>query len=99
MLTGKQKSNLRKLANSMQPIVQVGKSGIGTPLIQTVEKALDARELIKLSVLQNCLEEPKQIAEEISNLTQAEVIQIVGRVIVLYKRSSKRDNRAISKQL
>jgi len=87
------------MANNLQPIIQVGKSGIGESLVKTVENALEAKELVKISILQNCLEEPKQIAEKISSLVQAEVVQVIGRVIVLYKRSSKSDNRNISKKL
>lgn len=83
----------------MQPIIQIGKSGISPTLIKTIENALEARELIKVSILQNCLEEPKYIAEEISTLTQAEIVQIVGKVLILYKKSSKSVNRNISRKL
>ena len=67
MLTGKQKSYLKGLAHTMQPIIQVGKNGVNDPLIKTVYDALEARELIKVSILQNCFEEPKAIAAEIAS--------------------------------
>ena len=74
----------------MQPIIQVGKNGVNDPLIKTVYDALEARELIKVSVLQNCLEEPKSIAEEIASVIEAEVVQVIGKTIVFYKESSKK---------
>ncbi len=90
MLTGKQKSYLKGLAHTMQPIIQVGKNGVNDALIKTVYDALEARELIKVSVLQNCLEEPKSIAEEIASVIEAEVVQVIGKTIVFYKESSKK---------
>ena len=90
MLPGKQKSYLKGLAHTMQPIIQVGKNGVNDALIKTVYDALEARELIKVSVLQNCLEEPKSIAEEIASVIEAEVVQVIGKTIVFYKESSKK---------
>ena len=90
MLTGKQKSYLKGLAHTMQPIIQVGKNGVNDALIKTVYDALEARELIKVSVLQNCLEEPKSIAEEIASVIEAEVVQVIGKTIVFYKESGKK---------
>ena len=90
MLTGKQKSYLKGMAHSMQPIIQIGKLGVNEKLVKTVEDALEARELIKISVLQNCIEEPKTIAVEIANEIKAEVVQVIGKTIVLYKESSKK---------
>jgi len=93
MLSGKQKSYLRGAANEMQPIIQVGKLGINEMLVETTHKALEARELIKISALQNCLDEPKNIAGELAKQTNAEVVQVIGRTIILYKETSKRENR------
>jgi len=99
MLTGKQKSFLRARANEMQPIIQVGKSLVTETVIDTVAKALEARELIKISVLQNCLAEPKEVAEVIVDQADAQIVQVIGRVIILYKRSSKPANRTITNKL
>ena len=93
MLSGKQKSYLRGAANEMQPIIQVGKLGVNAMLVETAHKALEARELIKISVLQNCLDEPKDIASKLAEQANAEVVQIIGRTIILYKASSKCENR------
>jgi len=99
MLTGKQKSFLRAQAHEMQPIVQIGKSSVSETIIDTTLKALEARELIKVSVLQNCLAEPKEIAQAIAEHTEADIVQVIGRVIILYKRSSKPANRNFSNKI
>lgn len=90
MLTSKQKSYLKGMAHSMQPIIQVGKLGVQDTLIKTIADALEARELIKVSVLQNCIEAPKTIAVQIADEIQAEVVQVIGKTIILYKESSKK---------
>ena len=97
MLTGKQKSYLKGLAHTMQPIIQVGKNGVNDALIKTVNDALEARELIKVSILQNCFEEPKAIAAEIAEVINAEVIQVIGKTIVFYKESSKKKQIVLPK--
>ena len=99
MLTGKQKSFLRAQAHDLQPIVQVGKSLVTETVIDTIAKALEARELIKVSVLQNCLAEPKEVANVIAEHTDAQIVQIIGRVIILYKKSSKSANRTITNKI
>ena len=97
MLTGKQKSYLKGLAHTMQPIIQVGKNGVNDPLIKTVYDALEARELIKVSILQNCFEEPKEIAAEIASVIDTEIIQVIGKTIVFYKESSKKKQIVLPK--
>lgn len=91
MLTGKQKSYLKGLSHNMQPIIQIGKNGVNEMLVKTIEDALEARELIKISVLQNCLEEPKTMAIDIADVLEAEVVQVIGRTIILYKQSRKKN--------
>jgi len=87
MLTGKQKNYLRGLAHSQQPIIQIGKGGVNEMLLKTIADGLEARELIKVSVLQNCMEEPKALAPAIAEAIQAEVVQVIGRTLVFYKES------------
>ena len=87
MLTGKQKKYLKGLAHTMSPIIQVGKNGINETLVETVNNALEARELIKISVLQNCLIETSEVAEALSTLTRSHEVQVIGRTIVLYRQS------------
>ena len=99
MLTGKQKSFLRTQAHELQPIVQVGKNLVTETVVDTVVKALEARELIKISVLQNCLAEPKEVAEVIAMQADAQIVQVIGRVIILYKKSTKKASRIITNKM
>ncbi|RSL31548.1 ribosome assembly RNA-binding protein YhbY [Salibacterium salarium] len=87
MLTGKQKRFLRSEAHSMRPIFQIGKSGVSENLIKQTADALEARELIKLNILQNCMDDKKSVADDLSSGAKAEVVQIIGNTIVLYKES------------
>ena len=89
MLTGKQRSYLRSLANNLQPIFQVGKGGVNDNMIKQFADALEARELIKATVLRNADCETKIVSEEIAELTQSQVVQVIGSKFVLYKTSEK----------
>lgn len=93
MLTGKQKRYLRSQAHHLSPIFQVGKGGVNEHLIKHIEEALETRELIKVSVLQNCEEDRHEVAEELSSGAEAELVQVIGSTIVLYKES--RDHKQI----
>ncbi len=90
MLTGKQKRYLRSLGMELVPIIQLGKGGIGENLLNQVEDALEARELIKGRVLNNCLEEPKEIAGELASQAGAELVQVIGRNFLLYRRAKEK---------
>jgi RNA-binding protein len=90
MLTGKQKRHLRSLAHNLDPIFQVGKGGVNPNLIVQVGEALEARELIKVSVLNNCVEDKNEVAEALASQTEAELVQVIGNVIVLYKESKEK---------
>jgi RNA-binding protein len=89
MLTSKQRSYLRSLANPIDPIFQVGKGGIGDNLIKQFNDALEARELVKATVLRNADAGVREIAEEIAEAAGAEVVQVIGSRFVLYKESEK----------
>lgn len=89
MLTSKQRSYLRSLANTIDPIFQVGKGGVGDNLIKQFNDALEARELIKATVLRNADTGAREICEEIAVRTGAEVVQVIGSKFVLYKESKK----------
>ncbi|HZH61399.1 MAG TPA: ribosome assembly RNA-binding protein YhbY [Metabacillus sp.] len=89
MLTGKQKRFLRSEAHHLNPIFQVGKGGVNENMIKQLSDALEARELFKVSVLQNCEDDKNTVAEEIINGTGAELVQIIGNTIVLYKESKE----------
>jgi RNA-binding protein len=87
ILTGKQKSYLRSLGSTMDPVVQIGKTGISDTLLDSTKQALVARELIKVKVLQNCADEPKEILAELASVAHAELVQVIGRNGLLYKRN------------
>lgn len=93
MLTSKQTSYLRSLAHHLQPIFQVGKGGVSENMLDQVGLALEARELIKLSVLSNSELSVSEAAAELQAGTRADIVQTIGRTIVLYRRSE--ENRTI----
>jgi len=88
-LTSKQRSYLRGLANTLEPIFQVGKGGIGENLIKQFDDALEARELVKAAVLRNSEYSAREISEEIAEHTGAHVVQVIGNKFVLYRESKK----------
>ncbi len=90
MLTGKQKRYLRSLAHHLDPIFQVGKGGVNGNLIKNIGEALEARELIKVSVLNNCMDDRHEVAVELAEGAGAELVQVIGKTIVLYKPSQER---------
>lgn len=87
MLTGKQKRFLRKEAHHLKPIFQVGKDGVNENMITQIQEALEKRELIKVSILQNCLEDKDTVAEKLTSGANAFLVQIIGNNIILYKES------------
>ncbi len=93
MLTGKQKRFLRAKSHHLKPIFQVGKSGVTENMIDQIADVLEKRELIKVSILQNCMEDKHTVADQLSGGTGAEIVQIIGNNIVLYKESE--DNKTI----
>ncbi len=86
-MTSKQRAYLTKLANNMEPIFQVGKNNITPELVTAVSEALDARELIKISVLKNCFDDPKEIADTVAQRSRATVVRVIGKKIILYRES------------
>ena len=93
MLSGKQRSYLRGLANRIDPIFQVGKGGINENVIKQFDEALEARELIKASVLKNSVFTADEACRELAETLEAEIIQIIGNKFVLYRES--KENKAI----
>ncbi|MBE6766666.1 MAG: ribosome assembly RNA-binding protein YhbY [Clostridia bacterium] len=89
MLTGKQRAQLRALANSLETIFQVGKSGINDQLIRQVDETLEARELIKLRVLETSPQSSREAADKIAEETGADVVQVIGSRFVLYRESKE----------
>ncbi|MGG2064334.1 MULTISPECIES: ribosome assembly RNA-binding protein YhbY [unclassified Bacillus (in: firmicutes)] len=89
MLTGKQKRFLRAEAHHLTPIFQVGKGGVNENMVKQIAEALEVRELMKISVLQNCEFDRHEVAEELAEGAKAELVQVIGSTIVLYKESKE----------
>ena len=87
MLTSKQRSYLRGLANHVEAVFQIGKSGLTPKVTAAVSESLEKRELIKITVLNNCDEAPKDIADTLAGRTRSDVVQVIGKKIVLYRES------------
>ena len=90
-MTSKQRAYLKGLAMTMDPIFQIGKSSLTPEFTKAIDEALAARELIKISVLQNCLDDPKEIAAVLAERTHSQVVQVIGKKIVLYREG--KDNK------
>ncbi len=88
-MTSKERAYLKGLAMTMEPIFQVGKSGVTPEMIEAIDEALEKRELIKISVLKNCMEDGENAAAMIGERTHSQVVQVIGRKIVLYRKSMK----------
>ena len=84
-MTSKQRAYLKSLAMKMDPIMQLGKGSVTPENTASVDEALAARELIKISVLQNCMDDPKELAALVGERTRSQVVQVIGKKIVLYK--------------
>lgn len=89
-MTSKQRAFLRKLASQMRPVVSVGKAGAAPEVVASAAEALEKRELIKVSVLDNCFEDVRDVANTIGERTRSEVVEVKGRKFVLYKQNRKK---------
>ena len=94
-MTSKQRSYLKGLAMNIDPIFQIGKSSLTPEITNAIAEALEARELIKITVLKNCLDDGGNIAEVLSERTHSEVVQVIGRRIILYKQAKEEAKRKI----
>jgi RNA-binding protein len=95
-MTSKQRSYLKGLAMNIDPIFQIGKSGLTPEITNAVIEALEARELIKITVLKNCMDDGSNIAQVLSERTHSEIVQVIGRRMVLYKQAKEDAKRKIS---
>ena len=94
-MTSKQRAYLKGLAMNIDPIFQCGKSSITPEFVAAVTEALEKRELIKISVLQNCADDPKELGIMIAERTRAQLVQVIGKKIVIYKQAKEERNRKI----
>lgn len=94
-MTSKQRAYLKSLAMKTEPILQLGKGGVTPENTASVEEALAARELIKISVLQNCMEDPHEMAQILAERTHSQVVQVIGKKIVLYREGKKEKKKIV----
>ncbi|MBP3620709.1 MAG: ribosome assembly RNA-binding protein YhbY [Lachnospiraceae bacterium] len=88
-MTSKQRAYLKGLAMNINPIINVGKASLTPELTEAVNEALEKRELVKIGVLKNCMDDPNAIAQAMAERTRSEVVQVIGKKIVLYKKAKK----------
>ncbi len=88
-MTSKQRAYLKSLASTLDSVFQVGKSSLTPELTAAIDEAFNTKELIKIAVLKNCLDDPGEIAQTIAERTHSQVVQVIGKKIVLYKPDRK----------
>jgi len=93
--TSRQRAYLKGLAMNLTPVLQIGKNSLTPEFTEAVAEALEARELIKISVLQNCMDDPKVIASYLSERTHSDVVQVIGKKIILYKEGKNNKKKII----
>ena len=94
-MTSKQRSHLKSIAANLDPIFQLGKGGISENMVKSISDALEARELIKINVLTNAEEDVRSLAAELAVTLRAECVAVIGRKVILYRRSSRKDFKHI----
>ncbi len=92
-MTSKQRAYLMSLASNLDPVFQIGKSSLTPEITAAVEECFNTHELIKIAVLKNCFDDPKEMAYMLAERTRAQVVQVIGKKIVLYKEN--KDNKKI----
>ena len=97
-MTSKERADLRSQAMKIESIFQIGKSSLTPAQVEAIRAALKKRELIKISVLKNCADDPNELAVLVSERTGSEVIQVIGKKIVLYKKNIEKEQKEKAKQ-
>ena len=88
-MTSKQRAYLKSLASTMDPLFQIGKGSVTPEVIEAISEAFNNRELLKIAVLKNCIDDPRAIAEVVAERTRSQVVHVIGKKIVLYKPDKK----------
>lgn len=88
-MTSKQRAYLKGLAMNLEPVFQVGKSSLTPEFTKSISECFNKRELLKISVLKNCMDDPREIADMLAERTHSQVVQVIGKKIVLYKESKE----------
>ena len=92
MLRGKERARLRSQANILKPIVMIGKDGLTETVIDQIDQIIEIRELIKIKIQNNSAEDARTVAEEVARELKAEVIQVIGGIVVLYREAKEEKN-------
>lgn len=92
-MTSRERAHLKSLAAVLDPIFHIGKSSLTPEFTEAIREALEARELIKINVLKNCMDDPSEIAGILAERTGAEVVQVIGKKIVLYKENKEKHKK------
>ena len=95
MITGKQRSYLRKLGQELEPVVFIGKNDVTETVIKELDKNLTAQELVKVKIQEGSILEAKPVANELAEMLDAEFVQAIGRKFVLYRQTPEKENRRI----
>lgn len=88
-MTSKERAALRSAAHHLDPIINVGKDSLTPEVTAAIDEALEARELIKIGVLKNCMDDPNEIADAVAERTHSQVVQVMGKKITLYRYNKK----------
>ncbi|EEP28362.1 RNA-binding protein, YhbY family [Shuttleworthella satelles DSM 14600] len=88
-LTNKQRAYLSSMANPLNAILQIGKSSVTPEIVNSVDEALEARELIKIHVLKNCFDDPMELANILAERSHSLVVRVIGKIIILYRPAKK----------
>lgn len=94
-MTSKQRAYLRGLASTIDPVYRIGKASISPEITEGISEALEARELIKINVLNNCASDPRDIANVLAERTRSQLVQVIGNKIILYRESKKKNIKKI----
>ncbi len=97
-MTSKQRAFLRSLAMKIDPVLNIGKGGYSPEIVDELDRLLEKRELVKVQLLQNCLEDIKEMASVLSDRTHSEVVQVIGRRIIFYRESKENKEIVLPKK-
>lgn len=97
-MTSKQRAYLKSLASTLEPSFQIGKSSLTPEFTAAINEAFNTKELLKIAVLKNCLDNPKEIAQTAAERTRSQVVQVIGKKIVLYKPDKKNPKIILPKE-
>lgn len=88
-LTSKQRAYLKSLSNGIEPICHIGKSSLTPSVSEAISDALEKRELVKIAVLKNCFDDPRELADTVAGRTHSAVVQVIGKKFILYRQAKK----------